>query len=221
MQRELSNPTLAELDDNTLIVLVAGAPGQHPAATVLLLRHLDWMRQRIAIDGTKLGLSRLDIEDAQQCLLHDIVPCAIASFRPSEPESGRGQRFQTFLQQVLRGRLLNFARHIRRVERHFDRSVDVYTVFESGLAKDRRHEWLGDPGRSAELREFRASLELNLQQLRASERLLWQLAVCHCPVAEIARELKVQYQTAKRRRQRLLVKLGRLLADHFPLPGDA
>lgn len=214
--RDPSHPILAELDDHALIVLVAGASDQHPAATVLLLRHITWMQRRIAIDGNRLGLSLPDIEDAQQTLLPDIVPRAIASFRPGVLESGGSQSFKSFLRYVLRQRMRNFARHIRRAERHFDRSVDVYSVLELRHGKG-RHGWFENPSRSAERHEFFECLERNLQSLRAAERLLWQMAVSRCSVGEIARVLNVQYHTAKRRRKRFLHKLCQRLDEHLEL----
>lgn len=220
MTREPRIPPLAELDDDTLVVLLADAAGSHPAADVLLLRHLDWLRRRVAIDGAKLGLSPSDIEDAQQSLVLDIVPCAVASFRSIPPASSIGQSFRSFLRHVLRKRLCNFVRQLRRLEGHIDRSLDVYALLERGIGtcagcSRQRPGCAGDPSRSVERCELFECLEAILNQLPTSEQLLWHLAVSQYSLGDIARALKIGYHTAKFRRQRFFAKIRRSLAGRF------
>jgi RNA polymerase sigma factor (sigma-70 family) len=101
------------------------------------------------------------------------------------------------------------------VASHYDRSVttngpdaNMLELVEARVGRaGRRKEDQADPAAAAEWREARERLEHALQRLDTAQRSLWERLACGTALSTVAQELGISYDTAKRRRHRLLAQL--------------
>jgi RNA polymerase sigma factor (sigma-70 family) len=163
----------------------------------LILRYHDWMNRLIARQGRRLGLRWVDIQDAQQEAVFAMME-AVAKYDPYQHGKVRRCGFHTFLQLVLTARLKDFAKHLRRVESRYDRSLSSTLALE-GTERD--------PTSRAEWNELMARLQQALDQLDDGLRRLWEQLLSGFRLRVVADQLGMSYHMAKRRRQKLLHEL--------------
>ncbi len=204
---------LSRLGDEELVVL-AKECGYRPAANELIVRHREGMNRLITYQARQTGLSAADVEDAQQNAVFALLE-AIADYDTLQMVKPKGCSFRTFLRLVLTARFRDYAKHVSRVERHFDHSAVARGALDGDpelvASPSRPHDGLdsqeSDPAVVAEWHESMARLHQALQRLDPRSRRLWEGLVSGKPLRILASEMRVSYDTVKRRRQRLLTEL--------------
>jgi RNA polymerase sigma factor (sigma-70 family) len=204
---------LSKMGDEELVVL-AKECGYQPAANELIVRHREGMSRLIAYRARRTGLSAADVEDAQQNAVFALLE-AVATYDVGEMVKPKGCRFRTFLRLVVTARFRDFVKHLSRVESHYDRGAAVQKAPDAGRgpggARPLCEAWgngtRGDPAAAAEWQEALARLHQAVEQLEPRSRRLWDGLVSGKRLRTLARDLRVSYDTAKRRRSRLLTEL--------------
>jgi DNA-directed RNA polymerase specialized sigma24 family protein len=188
--------------DEVLILLAREASSQC-ARDELTCRHWNQFKARLPRFGIRLQLTSWDLEDAQQQAFFWIRE-AIRAFDPVQMFLPQGSSFQTFLNRVLRLRLLDFGRSLRRRTSRF-RLVGEQGVWPDCLLADGGLDFSG-PGR-----ELHLQLEKAVNLLDADARALWNQLRQGKRLRDLPELLGVNYRTVKRRWRKLREQLLRTL----------
>jgi DNA-directed RNA polymerase specialized sigma24 family protein len=174
-----------------VLLLLAREGCQQPAGAALTRRHWHRLRAELARCPASRGLSPWDLEDAQQQAYFWIQE-AILAFDAGQLIMPRGSSFRTFLHRVVRLRLLDFRRAVRRNNSHFQ------TVGQIDDFSDPVH---GDAGlaASASSEDFKAALEDALPLRDPLTRALWKELCQGKRLLDLPKVLDVSYRTLKRR----------------------
>jgi RNA polymerase sigma factor (sigma-70 family) len=203
MQSPPPEPLLSRLPDADLVRLAQAQGPRGPAAAALFLRHYPALCRRVARLAHAAGLPRSHLPDAQHEALLGALPQAIAAYDPV-PEGTPGHcSFRTFLGVLVRARLCDFARRVRRAERRLDRSARVADTLGSSPG----------PVAAAEGRELRARVAEALRHIDPTDRRLWEESLAGTPLSALARQLGIPYHLAKRRRQAVRAYLAAQLKE--------
>jgi RNA polymerase sigma factor (sigma-70 family) len=193
---------LSGTSDEVLLLFAREASSQ-PARDELTCRHWSGFKTRSSRYGIRLRLASWDLEDVQQQAFFWIQE-AIRAFDPGQCFLPQGSSFQTFLNRVLRLRLLDFCRALKR------RSTRLRLVGEHGGLPDTllAGERLG-------LRDHEPELHVQLEragtQLDPEVRALWNQLRQGKRLRDLPEVLGVTYRTVKRRWRKLREHLIRSL----------
>jgi RNA polymerase sigma factor (sigma-70 family) len=203
------------MEDEALVVLIQRHGCFHPAQRVLIERHLDWVRRRVAGYAGRCWFPGAEPCDAQQQAVISMV-WAIKNYDPIQEGKKRHCRFRTFLEGVIRKRFLDFVRNAFRAARPGKGSPPLGEIPDP--ASDPPAALLlpldapgGDPARTAQDRELFERLRQVFDQLDAEEQELVREHVFRGrPLRELNKEWGVSYRTLKRRWEgvRARFKLG-------------
>jgi RNA polymerase sigma factor (sigma-70 family) len=209
---------LSKMGDEELVVL-ARECGYRPAVDELVVRYEEWKNRWITFQARSIRLSAADLEDAQQNAVFSVLE-AISTYKTQQMNRPGGCRFRSFLKIVLTGRFRDFVKHLKRVECHFDRSAQAShdPDCKDGLPNKKRmpQAWIekrSDPADAAVWQEALARLNTVLENLDENVLRLWKALAAGTHLRQIARDLGVSYDSAKRRRRRLLAELASQLGE--------
>ena len=204
-RNEFFDLDLALMDDDALIVLAQECK-YPPARDELILRYASQRERLIGWLSRTTTFSMADIEDARQNAVFWTVE-AIDKYDTEQIAKDQGCSFYTFLNRVLICRFKDYTKHVRRRERHFDRSP-----VQEDPSADSNGE-LGDPATLAESRESISRLYAAIARLDGESCRIWELLTEGNSLREISAELGISYDAVKRRRRKLIqhlkVTLGR------------
>jgi DNA-directed RNA polymerase specialized sigma24 family protein len=136
-------------------------------------------------------LTAWDIEDAQQQSFFWIQE-AIASFDPHQLCHPRGSSFRTFLKRVIRLRVADFARSLRRSRKRFHAVGEVEHSLEDVLPRSR----IASLGSNENLD---LELEFALRHMDPLGRALWNEVRQGKRLCDLPQVLGISYRTVKRR----------------------
>src|SRR6516225_10229330 len=194
---------LSHTCDEVLILLAREASSQR-ARDELTCRHWNQFKARLPRFGIRLRLTCWDLEDAQQQAFFWIRE-AIDAFDPVQFFLPQGSSFQTFLTRVLRLRLLDFCRSLRRRTTRF-RVVGERGGFADCLCTGERHNY------GTHESELYLQLQRALNDLDPDARALWNEIRLGKRLHDLPSVLGVSYRTVKRRWRKLREHLLRALA---------
>jgi RNA polymerase sigma factor (sigma-70 family) len=208
-----ADPRFAQLPEADLIRL-AKADAVGGAVDELLARHYATIRRFIAYRAFGAGLRRPDREDAEQEALCALLE-AIRAYDPAQLGRPGGCSFCTFLRRVLGCR---FADHLRRVRRARDRRRGTVSLEEVPAADPPSaapvpaqpfppSAWTNEPLVIVEWGERMAGLGQALSALDDDARWLWEQRGLGKTFAEIATELGISCDAAKRRWRKVVAHL--------------
>jgi RNA polymerase sigma factor (sigma-70 family) len=191
---------LSRLPDEEL-VRRAQAEGAHgPCAAALFARYYAQILRRVARRARSVRLARTELPDAQQEALW-ALPQAIAAYVVAPVGIPGRCTFRTFLDRIVRARVYDFVRKLRRAEHHLDRSTSVAEALGQGLG----------PEEVAEGKELQRKVAQVLRQVDPLDRRLWEEPLAGTPLKAVADELGIPYHQAKRRRQAVRAYLAEQL----------
>jgi RNA polymerase sigma factor (sigma-70 family) len=190
---------LAVMEDEALVVLAKECE-YGPARDELIVRYGSQTDRLIGWLSHSQGMSRSDAEDARQSAVFWAVE-AIKKYDTNQIGKPGGCSFRSFVYRVLIARFKDFAKHLRRVECHYDRSTRSSDE-ESLVAECRRNP--RDPASIAEARESIRRLHATLTSLDNESGRMWQLLSEGNNLRQIAANMGMSYDTAKRRRRKLI-----------------
>lgn len=219
LRRERYDLDLSQIGDEELVIM-AKECGFHPAETELILRYQLRRQRIISALARSTRLPQADWEDAQQNAVLGTIE-AIAAFDTVQLHRPKNCSFRTFLRVVLEARFKDFLRRHRRVERRRDRATNGNRSLERVLNGPHvafgRRQFLSarqeDPATAMARREALERLEQAVEQLQTADGHLWRRLASGQRLRAIANELDVSYDTAKRRRRKLLAQLTLRLRD--------
>jgi RNA polymerase sigma factor (sigma-70 family) len=190
---------LAVMEDEALVVLAKEC--EYAAARdELIVRYTSQTERLIGWLGHSNGMSRSDAEDARQSAVFWTIE-AITKYDTNQIGKTGGCSFRSFVYRVLISRFKDFAKHLRRVECHYDRTARSGSDDPSAIDMDRK---LKDPASIAEAQESIRRLQRTLTSLDEESARLWQLLADGNNLRQIATQLGMSYDAAKRRRRKLL-----------------
>ena len=198
---------LSHTSDEVLLLFAREASSQ-TARDELTCRHWRHFKTRLASCGIRVWLTSWDLDDAQQQAFFWIRE-AIRAFDPVQLLLPQGSCFQTFLNRVLRLRLLDFCRSLRR------RSARLHHVGEPGDWPDTLLAE-GNFGFSGNEPELHLRLEKAVTELDPDARVLWTQLRLGKRLRDLPEVLGVTYRTVKRRWRKLreqLIQVLRQLGD--------
>jgi RNA polymerase sigma factor (sigma-70 family) len=201
-QKKWFDLDLAVMADEALVVLAEECE-YGPARDELIVRYDAQVDRLMSWLGRSHHLTHSDVEDARQSAVFWIVE-AIKKFDTEQINKVRRCSFRSFVYRVLIARFKDYAKHLRRVECHYDRSTECAVETASGEDGNGEPE---DPARIAEAQESLNRLQQTLTSLDSDSGRLWQLLASGTSLRQIATELKMSYDSAKRRRRKLLERL--------------
>jgi RNA polymerase sigma factor (sigma-70 family) len=201
-QKKWFDLDLAVMEDEALVVLAEECE-YGPARDELIVRYDAQVDRLMSWLGRSYHLTHSDVEDARQSAVFWIVE-AIKKFDTEQINKVRRCSFRSFVYRVLIARFKDFAKHLRRVEGHYDRSTQCAVETASGDDANGEPE---DPARIAEAQESLNRLQQTLTSLDSESGRLWQMLASGTSLRQIATELKMSYDSAKRRRRKLLERL--------------
>jgi RNA polymerase sigma factor (sigma-70 family) len=193
---------LAVMEDEALVVLAKECEFG-PARDELIVRYGSQTERLVGWLGHSHCLSRADVEDARQSAVFWTIE-AINKYDTKQIGKPRGCSFRSFFYRVVVARFKDFAKHLRRVEGHYDRSSR--SDHHEAAAAD-VDPTLRDPASIAETRESINRLQSTLIGLDSESAGLWQLLAEGCNLREIAARMGTSYDAAKRRRRKLIEHL--------------
>ena len=193
---------MALVDDEALIVL-ARECDYSPARDEILLRYSPQTERLIQWLARTTEFGSTDIEDARQNAVFWTVE-AIKKFDLQQDERTRRCSFYSFLYRVLVARFKDFTKQVRRLERR-------RTLASQGEDEDQSSSHLfrdpADPAAIVEAEEAARWLNAAVAQLNDECLQIWQRLCEGLSLREIADELGLSYDAAKRRRRKLIDKL--------------
>jgi RNA polymerase sigma factor (sigma-70 family) len=206
-------PALGLLEDEQLVRLVRDS-GYLPARDELLARS---SRQRVNLVcrlARDTGLSDADRADAlQEAVLWTLE--AIQNYHGKSFATAGRCSFRSFLHRVIACRFIDFLRHRLRYQRHF---VHIGGTLPSDLDRffdpsspGGSHPEVSERMWEVEEGESNARLQQQLDRLGVRTRRLWQLLAQGASVVQISATLHISYDSAKRRRRKLLIQLRKSL----------
>jgi RNA polymerase sigma factor (sigma-70 family) len=193
---------LAVMEDEALIVLAKECE-YGPARDELIVRYGAQTDRLIGWLAYSHGLGRSDGEDARQSAVFWTIE-AIKKYDTGQIGKAGGCSFRSFVYRVLIARFKDYAKHLRRVEGHYDRTTRSAGTDSSPIEVDRK---LKDPSTIAETRESIKRLHSTLTSLDHDSARLWHLLADGSNVRRIAEQLGISYDSAKRRRRKLIEQL--------------
>jgi RNA polymerase sigma factor (sigma-70 family) len=191
---------LSHTCDEVLLLLAREASSQS-ARDELTCRHWNQFKAHLPRYGIRLALTSWDLEDAQQQAFFWIQE-AIGAFDPAQLFLQRGSSFRTFLSRVLRRRLLNFCRSLRRRTTRF-RLVAELSDWPGTLLANGGLDFNGDG------KELHLLLDTLAGQLDPAGRVLWNHLRQGKRLRDLPQLLGVTYRTVKRRWRKLREHLTR------------
>jgi RNA polymerase sigma factor (sigma-70 family) len=193
---------LAVMEDEALVVLAKECEFG-PARDELLVRYGSQADRVIGWLAYSHGLSRSDAEDARQSAVFWTIE-AITKYDTRQIGKPQGCSFRSFIHRVLIARFKDFAKHLRRVEHHYDRSAPCgdQRPFKSDADCS-----LYDPANIAEVRESMNRLRETLTCLDSESKRMWRLLAEGNSLRMIAAQIGISYDSAKRRRRKLIEQL--------------
>jgi RNA polymerase sigma factor (sigma-70 family) len=205
------------MEDEALIVLAKECE-YAPARDELIVRYGNQTRRLIDWMAYRYRLSNADAEDARQNAVFWFVE-AITKYDTNQIGKRQGCSFRSFIHRVVMARFKDFAKHLRRVECHYDRNTRCGNDDSSAVDIDRRGS---DPATLAEAHESASRLQATLSSLDSPSGRLWQLLADGNSLRQIAADLGVSYDAAKRRRRKLIAELKTRLSqdDSTATPAD-
>jgi RNA polymerase sigma factor (sigma-70 family) len=129
---------------------------------------------------------------------------AIKKYDTRQIGKPRGCSFRSFVYRVLIARFKDYTKHLRRVEGHYDRTARSTGGDSSSIDVDQK---LNDPSTIAENRESMNRLRETLTCLDSESERLWRLLAEGNSLRTIAAEIGISYDSAKRRRRKLIEQL--------------
>jgi RNA polymerase sigma factor (sigma-70 family) len=209
--RTYNSLEMALVDDEALIVL-AKECDYSPARDEILLRYSPQTERLIQWLARSTEFGSTDVEDARQNAIFWTVE-AIKKF--DTDQSGRERRcsFYSFLYRVLVARFKDFSKQVRRLERRRRLSSDGADEHSSHLFCDPV-----DPATIVEAEETARWLQSAVAELDEECQQIWRRLCEGVNLREIATELGMSYDSAKRRRRKLIEKLKFHLRQ-APSPG--
>jgi RNA polymerase sigma factor (sigma-70 family) len=193
---------LAVMDDEALVVLAKECEFG-PARDELIVRYRDQTDRMVRWLAHCRSHGHADVEDALQNLVFWIVE-AINKYDTNQIGKANGCSFRSFIFRVVNARFKDFAKHLRRVEGHYDRST---RCSHEGFQPVDTGQQPKDPAQIAESRDSMNLLQATLQNLSAESAQLWQLLSEGKSLKQTAKLLGVSYDSVKRRRRKLIVQL--------------
>jgi RNA polymerase sigma factor (sigma-70 family) len=198
------NLDLTKLETGALVVLAKECEFKL-AADEIVVRLRERTNRQIAGLARALRWNADDVEDAQQeayCWLAE----AIRTYDTREVGKLGGCNFETFAYQVVERRFLDFARHVGRLENHFDHSMPPFSgidVSDDGPVRTcARIGKCSDPASIAEWDEFKAALNQVLAELDDLARRIWEMHILGgMSLHEVADELATSYDSVRHRWQ--------------------
>ncbi|MEN1678605.1 MAG: sigma-70 family RNA polymerase sigma factor [Planctomycetota bacterium] len=207
------SPDMALVDDEALIVL-ARECGYGPARDEIMVRYSPQTERLIQWLARTGGVNPADVDDARQNAVFWTVE-AIKKY--DQDQEGRERRcsFHSFLHRVLVARFKDFARKVHRQQRRHRLSADTSEeeASVSMLAFDP-----ASPQAIAETEEAAKALQAAVEQLDDEAAHIWKRLCEGVGLREIAGELGISYDAAKRRRRKLLGEMKSKLAERTPGP---
>ncbi len=191
---------LTKMADDALMVLAAEC-GFNFAEDELILRFEARKNRQIAVLATGMGLSREDLEDARQEGVLWIKE-AIRSYDTNEIGKPGGCGFSTFVHQIVARRFLDFTKHLRREENHYDQSPaatdSLAADCENVEGTATGHPAAGatgpsDPEAAAQRHEFTAALNQALDELDDIARRILEMRLSGKSLHDVAEELGISY----------------------------
>jgi RNA polymerase sigma factor (sigma-70 family) len=193
---------LAVMEDEAVVVLAKECE-YGPARDELIVRYGPQTARLIGWLAHCHGFSHADGEDARQNSCFWIME-AINKYDTRQIGKPQGCSFRSFIHRVLVARFKDFAKHLRRVDRHYDRTARTEAEepmpADSDIAQD-------DPALVAEAQESMHRLQSTLRGLDGESLRLWGLLAEGQNLREIASQLGMSYDSAKRRRRKLIEQL--------------
>ena len=205
---------LAVMEDEALVVLAKECEFA-PARDELLVRYGGQADRVIGWLAYPQGFTRSDIEDARQNAVFWIVE-AVKKYDTNQIGKPKGCSFRSFVYRVLIARFKDYAKHLRRVEHHYDRTACCGEEEASASDVDCRPE---DPATIVEIRESMNHLHETLARLDSESGRMWRLLAEGKSLRQIAADLGVSYDSAKRRRRKLIEQLKLRLNPSRESPG--
>src|SRR5258708_130162 len=206
----LQEQNLAGLSEDRLILLCQEL--DCPAAFhELLARHLPWVRHVILKESRRIGLSRVDCEDAQQDAVLAFYQ-ALTKFDADIPGSSVYGRFRIFLRVVVTARFHDFVRNLQRWERHYDRTVRSEELVEIASGGHDGSSEPNDPIALLTWQEFNMRLDQTISLLNPRARQMWEELAAGKSLRAVTVELGMPYGYAKRLRQQILTELAEKLS---------
>jgi RNA polymerase sigma factor (sigma-70 family) len=192
-----------------VLLLFAREASSQPARDELTRRHWNQFKARSPRYGLRHALTAWDLEDAQQQSFFWIQE-AIRAFDTAQWFVPQGNSFQTFLTRVLRLRLLDFGRSLRRRTTRF-RLVAPPSDWPDTLLADGGLDVNGDgPKRLLQLDTVAA-------QLDPDAKVLWNHVRQGKRLRDLPQLLGVSTRTVKRRWRKLREQLT-LAVRHLSEP---
>lgn len=193
---------LAVMDDEALVVLAQECDFA-PARDELILRYGSQTDRMIRWLAHCRSQGDADVEDALQNAVFWIVE-AVNKYDTNQIGKTNGCSFRSFVFRVVTARFKDFAKHLRRVEGHLDRTT---RCSHEGFQPIDASEQPKDPAQIAESRDSMNRLQETLRNLSAESARLWQLLSEGKSLHEIAKLLGKSYDSVKRRRRKLVEQL--------------
>jgi RNA polymerase sigma factor (sigma-70 family) len=193
---------LAVMEDEALIVLAKECEFA-PARDEMIVRYGSQTDRLIGWLSHSHGMTRSDAEDARQSAVFWAVE-AINKYDTNQIGKPGGCSFRSFIYRVLIARFKDFAKHLRRVEGHYDRSAR--SADAEGFGAECKFD-PHDPATIAEARESIRRLHATLTSLDSESGRMWQLLSEGNNLRQIAASMGMSYDTAKRRRRKLIEQL--------------
>lgn len=193
---------LVVMDDEALVVLAKECEFG-PARDELMVRYGSQTERMIRWLAHCRSHGHADVEDALQNAVFWIIE-AVNKYDTNQIGKTNGCSFRSFIFRVVTARFKDFAKHLRRVEGHYDRSTrcshEGFQPVDTGhLPKD--------PAQIAESRDSMNRLQETLQNLSEESGRLWQLLSEGKSLHQIAELLGMSYDSVKRRRRKLIEQL--------------
>ena len=213
--------TIGQQSDAALVLLARHEPNGL-AFQELLIRHYDYVRRLVGRRGTEWGWRWDAIEDAQSDATFAIIQ-AIDRFDPNRSGSnGRPCSFRTFLTGVVVDQLIDFGRKRKRYRQRNEISLDSgHAAGHQTHCACRRCRQVAaavlsnepDPAEVAEQNERAVRLQHAIARLKPIYRGVAELVLADPDISiqEIAAELKINVECAKKRRTKSHAMLKRLL----------
>lgn len=190
---------LEHLDE--ILVFFVRTAGDSKARDELLLRHQARIRKLLARLGSRAGLAKEDLEDANQEAVFWALE-AIAKFDSIEFFLPKTRRFHEFLDLLVKSRFANFVRGARRQERHYlDQEPQTWAVTREGHSES--------PSTTLESAEIEERLDEAVARLPDSLREIVVAIRAGQSLHDVAATLHTSYRTIKRRWQEARAVLGR------------
>jgi RNA polymerase sigma factor (sigma-70 family) len=193
---------MALVDDEALVVL-SNECDYGPARDEILLRYSPQTERLIQWLARSTEFGGADVEDARQNAVFWTVE-AITKYDTEQTDRVRRCSFYSFLYRVLVARFKDFTKQVRRLERR-RRLTSDWPNEDGSLSHIFRDP--SDPAMIAETREAVQRLQTAVAALDQESQQIWQRLCEGMSLREIAAELGLSYDSAKRRRRKLLANL--------------